>query len=192
MEEDVFVKPLHSSILGQEFCFEVSHHFSLNLQQNVGKTNHMINHMDTQRGSSQSDTRIFKHILNCFSCSVSVALFASCVSLISLFEWSSSSGLMLSSLSLSCQVTYSGGSKCFSCTSASERDKWMENLRRTIQPNKVTQTNWPWSVFSSVFFLPVSRVCLCCSGVSLRWGNAKAAVGILEETEVKHISQWEV
>lgn len=49
------------------------------------------------------------------------------------------------------QVTYSKGSKCFSCSSAAERDWWMENIRRLSQPMKVIETaktrlvrEWRW------------------------------------------------
>lgn len=35
------------------------------------------------------------------------------------------------------QVTWAGGSRCFSCQSAAERDRWIEDLRRHLQPSQV-------------------------------------------------------
>ncbi|XP_022353348.1 RAS protein activator like-3 [Enhydra lutris kenyoni] len=34
------------------------------------------------------------------------------------------------------QVTWTGGSRCFSCRSAAERDRWVEDLRRHFQPSQ--------------------------------------------------------
>lgn len=36
------------------------------------------------------------------------------------------------------QVTWTGGSRCFSCRSAAERDRWIEDLRRHFQPSQVS------------------------------------------------------
>ncbi|XP_004632952.1 RAS protein activator like-3 [Octodon degus] len=43
------------------------------------------------------------------------------------------------------QVTWAGGSRCFSCRSAAERDRWIEDLRRHFQPiqdNSEREETW--------------------------------------------------
>lgn len=37
------------------------------------------------------------------------------------------------------QVTWAGGSRCFSCRSSAERDRWIEELRRQFQPSQVIE-----------------------------------------------------
>lgn len=39
------------------------------------------------------------------------------------------------------QVTWAGGSRCFSCRSAAERDRWIEDLRRHFQPSQVSTSS---------------------------------------------------
>lgn len=41
------------------------------------------------------------------------------------------------------QVTWVGGSRCFSCRSAAERDRWIEDLRRHFQPSQVSTAEGP-------------------------------------------------
>ncbi|XP_009465937.1 PREDICTED: LOW QUALITY PROTEIN: RAS protein activator like-3 [Nipponia nippon] len=42
------------------------------------------------------------------------------------------------------QIITGEGSRSFGCTSLAERDRWIENLRRTVQPNKVGVRGHPW------------------------------------------------
>uniref|UniRef100_A0A8C8BE04 Ras/Rap GTPase-activating protein SynGAP-like PH domain-containing protein n=1 Tax=Otus sunia TaxID=257818 RepID=A0A8C8BE04_9STRI len=42
------------------------------------------------------------------------------------------------------QIITGEGSRSFGCTSLAERDRWIENLRRTVQPNKVGPRGHPW------------------------------------------------
>ncbi|XP_028907916.1 RAS protein activator like-3 isoform X3 [Ornithorhynchus anatinus] len=41
------------------------------------------------------------------------------------------------------QVSWPGGSRCFSCSSAVERDRWIEDLRRSVQPNQALEPMLP-------------------------------------------------
>lgn len=122
LDEDSIIKPVHSSILGQEFCFEVLglvcwvmegedreasrkwHWWGCRENQNLGgwrkAGEEMVVESPVLRSYLPSSAPSQLHTL--------------------------------------LQVTTSSGTKCFACRSAAERDKWIENLQRAVKPNKVS------------------------------------------------------
>lgn len=87
------IRPVHSSILGEKYCFEVDFDLCMLLQVL----------------SSQTKETSYPRMAN---------------------------SILLVSMYL--QVINSENTHCFGCSSAAERDRWIEDLRRAAQPNKVS------------------------------------------------------
>ncbi|KAK2120264.1 Disabled 2-interacting protein [Saguinus oedipus] len=130
MEEEVVIKPVHSSILGQDYCFE-------------GEDGPVC--WFTAGGAMEcTGPRVPGGV--CFPCRTLVLLLGAVgthsrnhPNWLPYLEEMSKLDLRMSERQTGRgrrRVTTSSGSKCFSCRSAAERDKWMENLRRAVHPNK--------------------------------------------------------
>lgn len=121
LDEDSIIKPVHSSILGQEFCFEVLglcagcwrerteasgkwHRWGCRENRNLGGWRKAGEEMVVESPVLRS------HLPSSAPSQLHTPL----------------------------QVTTSSGTKCFACRSAAERDKWIENLQRAVKPNKVS------------------------------------------------------
>lgn len=104
-DSSTVIRPVHSSILGEKYCFEV------------------------ELGLCGEQTGVFLVLRGCSHCAVP-------------------------------QVISSENTHCFGCSSAAERDRWIEDLRRAAQPNKVRQDWFRPVPVSSKRYQKESNVCL--------------------------------